>query len=163
MKKRMKACFGLALVSLMAMLIVVPAVAQENTADTMKILLEKIKADKKLLVAGNMELTESEAKDFWPVYAEYQKDLDAINLRIGKLITSYAEEYRADSLTDEKALELTTELVAIQQTEGALQEAYVPKLRKALPMKKVARYLQIENKIRAAVKYELAEGIPLVP
>jgi hypothetical protein len=26
----------------------------------------------------------------------------------------------------------------------------------------VARYLQIENKIRAAVSFELAEGIPLV-
>ncbi len=28
---------------------------------------------------------------------------------------------------------------------------------------KVARYLQIENKIRAVIKYELADGIPLVP
>jgi hypothetical protein len=28
---------------------------------------------------------------------------------------------------------------------------------------KVARYIQIENKIRAAIRYELATGIPLVP
>jgi hypothetical protein len=31
-----------------------------------------------------------------------------------------------------------------------------------LPVKKVARYLQIENKIRALVKYDLAQGVPLV-
>jgi hypothetical protein len=31
------------------------------------------------------------------------------------------------------------------------------------PVKKVARYLQIENKIRALVKYEIAQGVPLVP
>jgi hypothetical protein len=31
-----------------------------------------------------------------------------------------------------------------------------------LPAAKVARYYQIENKIRAAVKYDLAGGIPLV-
>jgi hypothetical protein len=31
-----------------------------------------------------------------------------------------------------------------------------------LPEKKVARYLQIENKIRAVIKYEFAEGVPLV-
>jgi hypothetical protein len=31
-----------------------------------------------------------------------------------------------------------------------------------LPPKKVARYLQIENKIRAVVKYELANAVPLV-
>jgi hypothetical protein len=29
-------------------------------------------------------------------------------------------------------------------------------------VRKVARYLQIENKIRAVVKYELATGVPLV-
>jgi hypothetical protein len=29
--------------------------------------------------------------------------------------------------------------------------------------KKVARYLQIENKIRAAIRYDLAGAIPLVP
>jgi hypothetical protein len=35
-------------------------------------------------------------------------------------------------------------------------------LRKVLPAKKVARYLQIENKIRAVVKYDLAAVVPLV-
>ncbi len=39
----------------------------------------------------------------------------------------------------------------------------VPKLSQVLPAKKVARYLQIENKIRAAVKLGLADEIPLVP
>ena len=38
----------------------------------------------------------------------------------------------------------------------------MPKLEKALPAAKVARYVQIENKIRAAVRYELADAIPLV-
>jgi hypothetical protein len=128
----------------------------------MQILRDKIKADKKLLVAANMELTESEAKGFWPVYEQYQKDLTTINQRIVKLIESYAADYRANTLTDEKAKKLIDELVAIEQAEAGLKAASVPKLNKVLPQKKVARYLQIENKIRAAVKYELAEKVPLV-
>jgi hypothetical protein len=132
------------------------------TQDNMQILREKIKADKKLLVAANMELTESEAKAFWPVYEQYQKDLTAINRRIVKLIESYAADYRANTMTDEKAKKLTADYVAIEKAEARLQESYVPKLIKVLPPKKVARYLQIENKIRAAIKYELAGGIPLV-
>jgi hypothetical protein len=32
-----------------------------------------------------------------------------------------------------------------------------------LPATKVIRYLQIENKIRAVIKYEAAAEIPLVP
>jgi hypothetical protein len=140
----------------------IPALTQDKPADNMQILREKIKADKKLLVAANMDLTESEAKGFWPVYEEYQKDLTAINRRIAKLIESYGADYRANTLTDEKAKKLIDELVAIDQAEAGLKAASVPKLSKVLPQKKVARYLQIENKIRAVVKYELAEGVPLV-
>jgi hypothetical protein len=128
----------------------------------MQILREKVKADKKLLVAANMELTESEAKGFWPVYEDYQKDLTAINQRIVKLVESYAADYRANALTDEKAKKLVDELVAIEKAEVGLKASYVPKLGKVLPQKKVARYLQIENKIRAVVKYGLMEGVPLV-
>jgi hypothetical protein len=140
-----------------------PALTQDKPADNMQLLREKVKADKKLLVATNMELTESEAKGFWPVYEDYQKDLTAINQRIVKLIESYAADYRAKTLTDEKAKKLIDELVAIEQAEAGLKTSSVPKLRKVLPEKKVARYLQIENKIRAVVKYGLAEGVPLVP
>jgi hypothetical protein len=53
-------------------------------------------------------------------------------------------------------------MVAIEKAEAGLKESSVPKLSKVLPPKKVARYLQIENKIRALVKYELAGEIPLV-
>ena len=140
----------------------IPALTQDKPADNMQILREKIKADKKLLVATNMELTESEAKGFWPVYEDYQKDLATINQRIIKLIESYAADYRTNTLTDEKAKKLIDEFVAIEQAEAGLKASYVPKLSKVLPPKKVARYLQIENKIRAAVKYELAGGVPLV-
>ena len=42
-----------------------------------------------------------------------------------------------------------------------LKKAFVPKLSKVLPGIKVARYLQIENKIRAIVKYEIAGEVPL--
>jgi hypothetical protein len=138
------------------------SVAQDKPADNMQILRDKIKADKKLLVATNMELTESEAKGFWPIYDEYQKDLQKINRRLVGLLESYAADFRDKSLTDDKAKKLIDEAVAIEVAEANLKSTYAPKLSKALPVKKVARYLQIENKIRAVVRYELAQGVPLV-
>jgi len=129
----------------------------------MQILLDKIKADKKLLVARNMDLTEAEAKAFWPVYEQYQQELANFNQRIGKLIESYAAAYRTNSMTDEAAKKIIADFVAIEKGEAAVKEFFVPKLNQVLPPKKVARYLQIENKIRAALKYELAGEIPLVP
>jgi len=47
----------------------VPGYAQDTSADmNMQILRDKLKADKKVLVAANMQLTDSEAKVFWPIY-----------------------------------------------------------------------------------------------
>ena len=163
--RTVKALWAIFIVTALIVVVVAfaaPALTQDKPSDNMQILREKVKADKKLLVAANMELTESEAKGFWPVYEEYQKDLAAINQRIVKLIESYAADYRASTLTDEKAKKLIDEMVAIEQAEAGLKTSSVPKLRKVLPEKKVARYLQIENKIRAVVKYELAEKVPLV-
>ena len=136
--------------------------AQEKPADNMQILRDKIKADKKLVVASNMELTEAEAKGFWPIYDQYQKELQKINQRLGKTLDSYAEDARSKSLTDDKAKKLIDEAVAIDQDEANIKSTFAPKLGKVLPVKKVARYLQIENKIRALVRYDLAQGVPLM-
>jgi hypothetical protein len=137
-----------------------PALSQEKAADNMQIVLEKLKADKKLLVAQNMGLTESEAKAFWPVYESYQKDLMAIRARTGALIEDYAKNY--NSMTPEAAKKLTDAFVSLKTDHAKLISSYVPRLRKVLPEVKVARYLQIENKLNAILDYELAGAVPLV-
>ena len=142
----------------------VPALAQDKPADTnMQILLDKVKADKKLVVAANMDLNEAEAKAFWPIYDAYQKELQTLNDRTGKTILAYADAYNKKGLTDGLAKQLTNEALAIDQDELTLRKTAAVKLNGVLPATKVARYIQIENKIRAALRYELAAGIPLVP
>ncbi len=149
----------------MAALLSQPVIAQDKgkSGDTnMEILAQKIKADKKLLVAANMELTDAEAKKFWPVYEAYQADLQKLNKRLAKVILDYAEVYNKGAVPDATAKKLLNEALAIQEAEVKLKRSYVPKLEKALPEMKVARYIQIENKIRAIINYELAAQIPLV-
>ena len=140
-----------------------PAViAQEPSAANMEIVREKVRADKKLLVAANMNLSEQEAAAFWPVYETYQKDIGALNERTRKAIESYASAYNQGAVPDDTAKKLLNEVLAIEGAELDTRKSYVAKFEKVLPAAKVARYYQIENKIRAAVRYELAEGIPLV-
>ncbi len=138
--------------------------AQDASADNRAILLEKVRADKKLLVASNMKLTEQEAAAFWPVYEAYQKDLDGLNGRIRDMVTRYADAFNEGSGTipDDFAKKLLDEALAIETSEVDLRKSYVPKFSKVLPAGKVARYYQIESKIRTAVKADLASGIPLI-
>ena len=153
---------GIGIVAALALALTASAAStQEKPANNMQILAEKIKADKKLVVANNMGLTESEAKAFWPVYDAYQKDLGQLNGQLYKLIETYAGYYNSDTLTDARAKELTDGTIAIETTELELKKSYLPKLYAVLPAVKVARYIQIENKIRAIVKYQIAAEVPL--
>src|SRR6267378_7493947 len=101
-----------------------PAVAQ--TESDMQILAQKVKADKKLVVAANMQLTEDEAKRFWPIYDAYQADLRKINQRLAVAIKNFADAYNKGSVSDQTAKELIKEAIAIEDAEVKLKSSYVP-------------------------------------
>ena len=69
------------------------ALAQTPATTNMDILRQKVKADKKLVVAENLKLTDAEGATFWPVYDAYQKDLQQINERLTAVILAYADAY----------------------------------------------------------------------
>ncbi|MDN3512167.1 MAG: hypothetical protein NG784_12820 [Candidatus Jettenia sp.] len=138
----------------------VTASAQDKPADNMQIVIEKVRADKKLLIADNMQLTETEAKAFWPVYNQYQDELFLLRVRTAKLIGDYRDAY--DKMTNDTAKKLLDEYINIETLALKLRKVYLPKFREVLPDAKVLRYYQIENKIYAALVYEIAVNIPLI-
>lgn len=141
--------------------IAAPAFAQSAADTNMEILMQKVKADKKLLVSSNMNLTDAEAKAFWPLYEEYQKELDKINQHIGHTIKEYADAFNKGPVEDNTAKKLLSEALSAQESEVKLKRTYADKISKVLPWSKTARYIQIENKVRAIVNIELAKAIPL--
>ena len=134
--------------------------AQDKPADTMEIFREKARADKRLVVATTLDLTEGEAKAFWPVYNAYQSDMITYYDRVVKLIDTFAKAY--SSMTDETATKLLGEFLALETDHAAILKSYAPRFRRTLPPVKVARLYQVENKMRALVNYEIAREIPLI-
>jgi hypothetical protein len=145
-----------------AMIMAGPAFAEPPSDTNMEILKEKLKADKKLLVASNMDLTDAEAKQFWPIYDSYQKELDGINKHLGQTVKDYAEAFNKGNVPNDTAKKLLGEALSVEEQEVKLKRTYADKLGKVLPATKVARYIQIENKIRSLIRFELAQQIPLV-
>ncbi len=133
--------------------------SQNAQADDLKIVLEKIRADKKLLVADTMRLTESEAKNFWPVYDRYQDELFLLRTRTARLVDEYVSLY--EKISDGEAKRLINEYITIESLRLKLHKTYLPKFQKVLPAAKVVRYYQLENKVNAALEYELASRVPL--
>ena len=152
--------YAVALLAMITIVGVSPARTQEKPADNMQIFREKVRADKKLLVAQNMQLTEAEAKAFWPVYDQYQDELFLLRARTVKLIKDYADSY--EKMSNDTARKLLDELMIIESLGPKLRQTYLPKFREVLSEVKGVRYYQIENKIQAALIYELAANIPLM-
>jgi hypothetical protein len=134
-----------------------PMLALSNEAGELR--KQIIFAQKKLVVIENMELTDEENTAFWPVYQKFQEELFPLAQRTAELILAYASVFQ--SLTDDQAAKIVDEYLTIQDSRQKVVRKYFKQFKKILPAKKVFRYLQIENKITAAVRYELAQEIPL--
>ena len=137
----------------------VSSVFAQSKTDEAEVNRAKLQAQKKEIVAANMQLTDAESKAFWPVYEEYQSGLRQINDKLGAVIADFAKNY--NTMTDAKAGEITKGYLAAEKERLALKEKYVPKFKKVLPMIKVARYYQIENKLETIIRYALVKEIPL--
>jgi len=145
---------------MLATLVAVPAIAQDRPADNGQMVREKLQADKKLAVAQGLALTQAESTAFWPVYNNYQTDQGRVIDRLLQVIGDYAGAYQ--NMTDSTAHRLLESTIAIYRDRQALMESYLPKFRAVLPERKVARYYQIEQKIRAMLDYQVASEVPLI-
>jgi len=134
--------------------------AGEATKADMEIVRDAIRANKKALVSANVTLTGEEAARFWPVYDRYQKELAAVNDRFAKVLTDYAASF--EDLSNDKAMALAEDYLAAEAGRLKVRRAYFDALAKVLPGRKAVRVYQIENKIDAVVRYDLATEIPVV-
>jgi hypothetical protein len=130
------------------------------TETNLEVLLSTIRANRKALVAINLGLSDDEATRFWPVYDRYQQDITATGDRLAAVIQDYSANFR--DLSHDKAMKLVEDYLAIEADRAQVRRAYVDEFAKILPGRKVARFYQIENKIDAVLRYDLAATIPVV-
>ncbi|MBK8325417.1 MAG: hypothetical protein IPL06_22805 [Betaproteobacteria bacterium] len=132
-------------------------------ADPAKIqkLRERIRTDHKGLVKENLPLTDAEAKAFWPVFDKCHEKLDGAQRRSNRAILDYVNG--ESGMTDARAKQIVSDLLAAEADEVKARKACYDGAAKVLPGKKAARFLQIENKIRALDRFDAAVAVPLVP
>ena len=121
--------------------------------------LARIQADKKSIVAKSMDLTPEEAKKFWPLYEQFEREMAVPQASYTRAVLDYIAA--EGSLTDANAKRITEQILAAAREEARLRDKHYRQLLKALPARKATRYMQIENKMQAIVRYESAKAIPL--
>jgi DNA-binding protein H-NS len=131
----------------------------EPQADV-SLLTSTIRANRKALIEVSLMLTEEQAGKFWPLYDRYQKEIAAVNDRIAALVEDYITHFK--DLSNDKALQLTGDYLAAEADRLQVRRTYLAEFAKVLPGRTVARFYQIENKMDAVLRYDLASTIPVV-
>ena len=147
-----------ALTSLLAMTWGTTALAQVHHEVEMS--RSQIQADRQAIVAANLPMTEPQSAAFWPLYREYRAEMAKVGDRTVGLIESYAKNM--DTMTDPQAKQMLDEFFAIRKQETKIMSSWAGKFGKVLPPKGVARFYQIENKLDAIIRYEVAATVPLI-
>lgn len=137
-----------------------PGRAGEADKANLDILLDTIRANRKALVAANLPLTDEEAGKFWPVYDRYQGEMNGVQDRVVKIIQDYSASFK--NLPDDKAMKLADDWLSAEGDRVKIRRTYLDEFAKVLPGRKVVRFYQIENKMDAVLRYDLAREIPVV-
>jgi len=133
-----------------------PLVGLEHEIEAARKLM---RTERKLVIAGELFLTPDESKAFWPVYTEYEAAISKIGDEKLDLITEYADNF--DKITPEFAERLLEESFDITARHEKIRRSYIRKFKKVLPVIKVVRLYQIDNKLNAVLDFQLAARIPL--
>ena len=144
----------------LSMLFIGVALFGQNMRDYSEVQRTALKTEKKAIVAEVMQMTDEQSVIFWPLYNEYNEKLYAINTKEYDVIIDFAEHFV--TMSDEKAVELWTSAMAIDQEYLKLKKSYFKKFKKVLPAILVVRYFQLENKIDMLINAEFALQIPLM-
>jgi hypothetical protein len=130
-----------------------------NIHDEAELARKVIQAERRLAIFRVMDLTDTEKTGFWPIYDEYITKIEKLNDRTLDLIRKFTAIY--ETISDKQALEMLTEMLAIENDRIVIKMEFVKKFQPVLPGVKVARFFQAENKLDAQRDLNLAAQIPL--
>ena len=152
----------LAIVSFSGALIApLQSASAQSDQDLIEVARSVVNADRKAVVVAAMELTDSESKDFWPLYHEYRAAMDKISDERLELVLKYAKLY--PSVPEEQAMEMLNTYTSLEQRQVEQRNLYLKKFSKVLPSAKALRLAQVETRLDVLIHLNLAARIPLTP
>ncbi|HMT29515.1 MAG TPA: hypothetical protein PKD91_09580 [Bacteroidia bacterium] len=129
------------------------AYAQPGPPDREK--REQIEAMKVAFLTRKLDFTPDEAKVFWPVYNQYQDEIEKLRENRHKDMRAARDEF--DTMADKDVEKLVDGEIAFRQAEIDVLKKYNPQFKKVLPMKKVAKLYRAEEDFKRELLQKLQE------
>jgi hypothetical protein len=125
-----------------------------------KLFRKDVRSLKKQIIAANMDLSDTEAEQFWPIYDRYTAELTAIYDTKFALLEEYAENYAA--MTSPQAERYLNGRAEAEESITQLRLKYIPIFRKVLSGKSTALFFQLDWRLGLVIELQLASQTPLI-
>ena len=112
------------------------------------------------LVEQSLKVSPDKADKFWPLYDQYQKELDQFRRARLELLSSMGENY--DNMSESDATLIMEQRLKIERGRFELLERTIKEMSLILSKRELARFLQIELKIKAFIDAGIEEEIPIL-
>jgi uncharacterized membrane protein len=123
-----------------------------------ELLRADVKAKKVQIITEIMQFSDADGATFWPIYRQYDFELSKLGDVRVQLITDYIKNY--DNITNEKADELMSAALALEEQRAELKKKYFDVMKKALSARTAARFFQVENQIQQVVDLQVSASLP---
>jgi hypothetical protein len=136
------------------------ASAQDSADEDIKLFRKDLRSLRKQIIAANLDLSDTEAEKFWPLFDRYTQEL--VSKQDGKyaLLKNYAQNYT--TLTDSQAEEYVRGRAAIDDEIIQVRLQYFPQFRKILTGKSAALFFQLDWRLGLIMDLQLASQTPLI-
>ncbi|MBB2149391.1 hypothetical protein [Pedobacter gandavensis] len=107
-----------------------------------------------------LDLSEDEAKIFWPIYNEFQKEQSALRKERAQNMISFRKITEIDNLSDTEVQSLIVNELNFKQRDLAIEKKYYYKLKSSLPIKTVGKYYRAQETFKRELLSRYKNGRP---
>ncbi len=132
---------------------------EKNIQEYIALLRSDVRQQKSQIMATVMQLDADDAAKFWPIYKEYDAELNKLNdLRVAN-IQEYARTY--DQMTDAKADDLIQKSLSYRNQRSALLARYYGRFKASLGAIQAARFVQVEDQLLMLIDLQIESSLPI--
>jgi hypothetical protein len=129
--------------TIIALLFIFPFLAMAQRPDNKK--REEIESYKIAYLTQKLELSPEEAKIFWPIYNDYQKEQADLRKERGQKMISFKKMPEIDDMADSEVQALIVNDFDFKQRDLNLEKKYYAKLKSSLPIKVIGKYYRAQE------------------
>jgi hypothetical protein len=134
--------------------------ADKNLQAYIELLRSDVRQRKAEVMSQMMQLSAADAAKFWPIYNQYDAELNKLSdLRVAN-IEEYARTY--PEMTNDKADELIRKALAYRRQRSELLAKYYDRVKDQLGAITAARFIQVEDQLLLIIDLQIDSSLPIV-